>query len=280
MRDSVASLMKRILVPTDFSAVAYNALAYACGLAKATRAEIVLLNCYQLPASYSNILIDLRDILEKDSLDGLNMTLNQISREEPCQGVTITPQSYYGFLVEGVNEVAAQFDIDLVIMGTTGANTLIRRFFGSNTSQVLKRIDRPVLAVPANVKWRGWENTVFATDFVKNHSAQTYQNLMNLASGVPVHLDVLHVITEQENQTNFERYESNFIADTENPQVDFHYIAGNSISEGILSYIESHPCNLLVMLRREHSLMEQIFNRSSTRSMSLLSPKPLLLLRE
>ena len=41
--------MKKIVVPTDFSDVAQNALIYALELAKAFGAELLLVHTYELP---------------------------------------------------------------------------------------------------------------------------------------------------------------------------------------------------------------------------------------
>src|SRR5262245_789811 len=46
--------MKTIIVPTDFSPVASNALHYALEMARAINAGIILLNTYQVPVSYSD----------------------------------------------------------------------------------------------------------------------------------------------------------------------------------------------------------------------------------
>jgi Universal stress protein family. len=46
--------MKTIIVPTDFSPVAANALKYAIDMANDIGAQIILLNTYQVPVSYSD----------------------------------------------------------------------------------------------------------------------------------------------------------------------------------------------------------------------------------
>ena len=47
--------MKLLIVPTDFSPVADNALKYAMDMALAMNTNIMLVNVYQLPISYSEV---------------------------------------------------------------------------------------------------------------------------------------------------------------------------------------------------------------------------------
>ena len=47
--------MKLIIVPTDFSPLADNALKYAVDLASAMGGSLMMLNVYQLPISFSEV---------------------------------------------------------------------------------------------------------------------------------------------------------------------------------------------------------------------------------
>ena len=47
--------MKLLLVPTDFSPMADNAMKYAMDMAKSTNANLMLVNMYQIPISFSEV---------------------------------------------------------------------------------------------------------------------------------------------------------------------------------------------------------------------------------
>ena len=49
--------MKTILVATDFSPAAFNAVNYAADMAIAIKADLLLLHVYQIPVGYSEIPI-------------------------------------------------------------------------------------------------------------------------------------------------------------------------------------------------------------------------------
>ena len=44
--------MKTIIIPTDFSAIATNAMRYGIDMATAIKGSILLLHVYQVPVSY------------------------------------------------------------------------------------------------------------------------------------------------------------------------------------------------------------------------------------
>ncbi len=56
--------MKTIIIPTDFSPVATNALHYAIDMAKKINASLLLLHVYQVPVSYSDVPIMLVSVEE------------------------------------------------------------------------------------------------------------------------------------------------------------------------------------------------------------------------
>ena len=272
--------MKNILIPVDFSDNAYNALLYGCALAKEINAEIILIHCYQIPLGQGTVMIDFLDILEKDSMQGLNKFLNRVQSETEYFDIEIKTHSYNGFLTEGIDELIIKYEPVMIVMGTTGGSNFSKRFFGSNTSAVIKRVDIPVLAIPSGAKWQGWNHTLLATDFIPVKTGSCYQRLKKLTNGMPVHVEILHVITPEEKQEDFSKLESQMIDSVKTENLEFHYQPGESVVDGILHYTKEHPCDVIVMLKRKHGFLEQLFVESATRKMSLHTKNPILILQE
>jgi Universal stress protein family len=168
----------------------------------------------------------------------------------------------------------------LIVMGTTGGSNFSKRFFGSNTSNLIKRIEIPILAVPSGAKWQGWNHTLLAADFIPIKTGSCYQRLKKLTNGMPVHVEILHVITSQEPLTDYARFESEMIDSVKSENLQFHYQPGESVVDGILHYTKDHPCDVIVMLKRKHGFLEQLFVESATRKMTLHTKNPILILQE
>ena len=57
--------MKTIIIPTDFSPIATNALHFGIDMAKAINASILLLHVYQVPVSFTDtpiVLVSIEDL--------------------------------------------------------------------------------------------------------------------------------------------------------------------------------------------------------------------------
>lgn len=270
--------MKTFVVPTDFSDVAKEALLYACHLAKESDAQLIILNCYRLPSSQSLVMIDLKDILEKDSISGLSNQIALIRERTEFNQIQIITESFYGFLAEGLDYIIKKHTPDLVIMGTTGANSLGNKILGSNTTHVIKKIKTPILVVPEKAEWEKWSNVVIASDFHFNGEVNSIKQVKKIVNGMKVNLDVLHVLDKTHSENNFEKSESQMLSLLEESKVAFYYEPAENITEGIISFIQKHDLDLLVMFKRKHGFLEQLFQQSATKNLALHSTCPVLLL--
>lgn len=126
--------MKKILLPTDFSKNAWNAILYALELFKEEKCTFYLLNAYT-PAFYrldymlgGPMASAIPDIGVDISLNGLESTSERIKNDHYNPRHTLEILSAFNTLPDEVNEVCQDRDIDLVVMGTQGA-TGAKEFF-------------------------------------------------------------------------------------------------------------------------------------------------------
>ena len=93
-------------------------------------------------------------------------------------------------------KVALRDKVDFIIMGTQGENTVLDRFLGSTTADVLKFAECPVLIIPEKAKFR--EEIIFtkgATEAI-NLVASTYgKKYINKGDEI--------LITELEHHSNY-----------------------------------------------------------------------------
>ena len=147
--------MKKILVPTDFSENAQQALDVAVQIAKKIDAEIVLLHVNEqigaaLPVSEYYYTYD-RSIEEKY----LNMVHENLEKMLGDVAARLEAHNIRTAVIGGpfstiVEDVAQTEGIDLIIMGTKGASGLKEFFVGSNTEKVVRTAKCPVLTVHDN----------------------------------------------------------------------------------------------------------------------------------
>ncbi|NNF81705.1 MAG: universal stress protein, partial [Flavobacteriaceae bacterium] len=145
---------KRILLPTDFSENAWNAIDYAVNLFKDEDCIFYLLNTYT-PVIYhvEYVLVNpaqfgMGDPIRENSERCLHSIRDRILKENKNPRHKIECISAFNTLIPEILEVVNQKSIDLVVMGTKGATGTKEVLFGSNTVHVFKGVNCPVMAIP------------------------------------------------------------------------------------------------------------------------------------
>jgi nucleotide-binding universal stress UspA family protein len=143
--------LHRILVPLDGSARAEQALPQAVALAKATGAELMLLQVIQLLDDRNEELL-FKDATESQAAFSewqLNAEsyLQQLAQSIQAEGVTCLCNAKRGDVVPTIIETAESEGVDLLVMGTHGRSGLSRWVFGSVTNKVLRGVSCPLLVI-------------------------------------------------------------------------------------------------------------------------------------
>jgi nucleotide-binding universal stress UspA family protein len=140
-------LPKTILVPTDFSECAQEALDYGLKLAARLEANVCIVHAYLLPvAGWEGAWAFPQDVitqLEGAARAKLETTLSKAREQLP----KTTASFYNGDPREGVPKLAADLKADLIVIGTHGRRGLSRAILGSVTESIIRRAPCAVLAV-------------------------------------------------------------------------------------------------------------------------------------
>jgi nucleotide-binding universal stress UspA family protein len=140
-------LPKMVLVPTDFSDCAQEALEYALKLAARLDASVCLVHAYTMPVAVWEgswpFSQDALAQLEVQARAKLESVLSKARETLP----TTTATFYNGDPREGVPKLAAALKADLIVMGNHGRQGLSRALLGSVTETVIRRVPCQVLAV-------------------------------------------------------------------------------------------------------------------------------------
>jgi nucleotide-binding universal stress UspA family protein len=148
---SMAPLVRRILVPTDFSEGAHRALTLAIKFAKLLRAAIDLLHVQAMP-TYTPVpsvpgAVPLPPPVP-EAAEGVRESLAVLAagvRESALECQTGTVEGIPG---DEIVDYATKIGADLIVMGTHGRGGLRRVLLGSVAEKVLRAACCPVLVVP------------------------------------------------------------------------------------------------------------------------------------
>jgi nucleotide-binding universal stress UspA family protein len=145
-REETMNAIRKILVPTDFSAHADEAFRVAHSLARALGADVVLFHVAQPPAVVSEggrLLTD----PNKGSATNLWERFHNIQPPDPKvrveHEVIVANRPSASHVLEILNKLGC----DLIVMGTHGRSGLRHLLFGSVTEAVVRRARCPVMVV-------------------------------------------------------------------------------------------------------------------------------------
>lgn len=275
--------MKTILMPTDFSAVAKNAMHYAAEVAIAHKAKIILFHVYQLPIVTGEIPVAIPPLEEIES-EGLNALekLKKSLLHKHSEDLNIECKIKPGFITDTICEIAENENADLIVVGMQGAGYITEKIIGSNTTSLIQKSKIPVLAIDTHAHYKSIENILFATDYEELQNKETLAPLLDLTKTFDANLHILHIIKDKEKTQTITQAVEGIKLNRyfENTKHEFHFIESDSVLTGIQNFIKNKPMDIIVMVPRSHSFIDKLINEPNSKQLAFHTHLPLLTIHE
>ncbi|ASS49761.1 MAG: hypothetical protein A3D31_09290 [Candidatus Fluviicola riflensis] len=275
---------KTILVPTDFSESATGAVHYAVELAKKTKAKLVLLHAFFVPelvADVTAVMPSYADInaTSENSLKHLKAEILATHGKE----MKIEAIAVEGGPVEETERYLNEHRVDLVVMGMKGTSYFDERLFGSAATKMMHLANCPVLMVDKDVVFRPIKKIVLASDYARvQYLHDQLAPLVKLTELFNAKVLILNVTPQQYSTLSMDEAIAGVHLDHVLAKVPhtFHQIEHEDIVEGIKAFARDQKADVLVMMPREHSLLERLFREPNTKQMAFHAGLPLLTIHE
>lgn len=278
--------MKNILIPTDFSDNAWNAISYALRLLRQEKCKFYFLHTYSPAfyridyalggASYGGI----PDVGLDISLAGLENTLKNVREQFPNKNHTFEIVSAFNMLTDKINEFSEKKDIDFIVMGTKGATGAKQIFLGSNTVFVLRKAKVPVLVIPESYVFRPIKNILFPSDFLSIYKKEEVYTIIELARMFGADITIFHVWEVQNLTERQEKHKNLLLKQFKNVAFEQVQVKGKNLPEAILEYIDTNEIDLLAMMNRDHSFFERILIKQNIDQIGFHVQIPFLVVRD
>jgi len=274
--------MLSILLPTDFSENAINAIKYALEFFKYQRTTFYFMHVYQNEfydheeLSSREVFNDVLDNIRNESHNNLKELIDTVKKIAPSPRFTYHTISAYNTLIEEANLIADDKNIDLIVMGTKGKSDDRHIAFGSKTFQVLKYVKCPILAIPSNYTNTQPKRILFPTDYMMPYKRRELKLLSILAKSYRSIIDVLHVSTSHRlsiRQEDNKGFIENTLSENE---VNFYQEGSRKIAETVKTYIKEKDIDMITMVNTQHSFLEDMLFPSNIDKVSLGLAIPLL----
>jgi nucleotide-binding universal stress UspA family protein len=273
--------MKKILVATDFSSCAANAMEYAMDLAKLLDWEICVIHAIGVLEgvnnnTYSALYISDYQNHKKEALDAWAATF---SIRDGFKKIPVTTVCEVGSVSSVLGKYIENNPVELLVMGNMGSTGIIG-LFGSNVSAMIEKTKTPILILPLESKFTYTPTLTLATDFSTKLSPEDTTVLGDLAQafGSPT-VTVLNVIEGNDWNTKPEG-EAALRSAIPGVDLDFHYISEGNTIDGIMNFVVSNEIDILCLVKHHHNVVYRLFNRSTVNQVMNRSVKAILVLHE
>lgn len=278
---------KRILIPTDFSKNALNAIHYALGLYAKLKCEFYFLNVFRLDNYTTGTLIIPEpgsaeyEAAKRASEEELTNLLDMLELHHDNPKHSYHTISSFNFLSEAMKLTIASKDIDLVIMGTQGATGAKGIIFGSNTVNAMEHIrECPVMAIPDGLRFTAPKEIVFPTNYKSAFSRKELNYMIEIAKMHNTSIRVLHfakkAVLDEEQETH-KQLLSDILKSVDH---SFHTLTDKDIAQGITSFVESRNSDMIAFINKKHFLFHNIFSRPLVKEIGYDATVPILALNE
>ena len=259
--------LRKILVPTNFSNEANNALDYT-------------INFVNLDQNIEIILLYISDAVigssEQEILLAKVAKMKQDFGRKLRTPLTFTTRT--GNLVETILEVQKEKAVDLIIMGTKGSEK-DDESSRTNTSRLTLEADCPVLVVPENTKEFALKKIALTLGKEIIEDSPKLSVLLDITRRFNAQVHVLtiqgkngHVGYSQADETNeniLEYYLETFYS-------HHQFMDNEDVEKGIFDYVNDKEIEMLVIIPRNHATKSKPSEGRLTNLLALHSDVPLL----
>ncbi|MBF4467187.1 universal stress protein [Flavobacterium sp. LC2016-12] len=273
--------MKRILVPTDFSEHAEDALKVAAQIAQKNDSEIIVLHMLELPHQMNDAILGGASIPETMLfMKKANEMLDNISSRPYLNGIPVTEIVKIDKPIHGITQVSKDYDIDLIIMGSHGSSGIDELLIGSNTEKVVRNSEIPVLVIKKDISDFKVTNIVFASDF-SEETKKPFEKLLNFTKFFESKIHLVTICTPNSFKPThvIEKAMKNFITEFNITNYTTHIYNDTNIEKGIINFANSINADIIGMCTHGRTGFAHFFNGSISEGLVNHAIRPVITLK-
>lgn len=277
-------MKKNILLPTDFSKNAWNAICYAIELYKHDECDFYLLNTFSIRGYTIDAILapgekaydDAKEVSER----GLTKIIDGLQFREDSNKHKFIKVSLYGDLLNNIQTLTEEKDIDFIIMGTKGATGSSEVFFGSNTISVMENAKEcSVLAIPEKAEFNQPDEIVFPTSFKTHYKRRELKRMVEVSRLCKAPIRILHVSEEAFSLNKTQEHNKELIEEyLEEINYSFHSLSNIEVQTAINCFVESRGSGMIAFVNKPQGLFAGLFVRSLVKKVSYHSKVPILVM--
>lgn len=278
--------MEKVLLPTDFSDNAWNAVTYALQLFKDTECTFYLLHVLPptlgsrktLASRTTDEMLSRAEAQAVEKLEELSGKAVSMANKEKHKIETMTR---FDLFTDAVEDVVTDEKIDVVVMGSQGAGGIRGLFLGSNTSDLIGNVKCPILAIPKDLEFQAVDEIGFAIDYEFAYHKKGLSPVFWIAEKFKSGISFYHVMEKKDEWTDEkESIQKEIKTAFEGFDISFFLLTDVPLDVATRLFVESREIDLLCMAAEKRNFMDNLLGKSPVKNMSYHSTTPLLVLHK
>ncbi len=268
----------KLLIPSDLSKNAKNALLYTNSIAKAIKGKLILQNIYTPSMGGAS---PISGIVAEETAIAMNINqkeLNKLRNKYITVASTLIIER--GEPVNKILSAAESNAVDLIVMGTHGASGLAKTLFGSNTAKVVLQSNVPVLAINQNYKYKKVNTIVYASD-LKN-VAKELKCIIPLAKKLNATIEVLNFNFGRTDEKVKKAEVEKKIKGVGYKKIKVVEQKANfeTLIDQIRTYVKKRKPQMLALFPEDRAWYQKVFGNGKTEDLAYKLEIPLLSIRK
>lgn len=270
-----------ILVPIDYSDQSVIALGQAASLSRVFESKIHVLNVISEEFSLAKLFGDIdKGEFDKKAKERLNEFVKEQSEKFD---VELHPIQVHGKIYEQVVNTADVIDAQFIVMGTAGADSLKKKFIGSNALRVVRESHKPVITIKGKHHRKGCQNIILPLDLTKETKekvakavefAKRFGSIIRVVSVLMTNDEfVVNRLTRQLDQVK--KYIEKQGVDC-TAEIVRSTKGGQSLSESVIDYANKSKGDLIMIMTQQEEDFTDYFIGSSAQGVIHESEIPVL----
>jgi len=267
--------MRHILVATNFSKEAENALHYGAALASEHKYKITLFYLKNISIHAQNAQLS-ADNFESNIKFNQKKLADKATEISAKYNIEVVPYYATGDFCEELEYCISGKKIDFVVLGLT-KKTVEQEVLGNTTSKIVHKLKFPTLTIPLGAKYKGISNVILADDMNQKANWNIDKNLFELIKDLRSKIEVFHV-SEKLKATDANGIDNSTVleANSQEDSIMYKSIVSSEVIQSIKEEILLVNADWLIMIPHSYGFWNSLIHRSKTNVMLSNIDIPLL----
>ncbi|WP_452220504.1 universal stress protein [Lacinutrix salivirga] len=272
--------MKNILLLTDFSNNAQNAIQYAMHFFKNEKCTFHVMNVHKIGSFSSSDLMysnkeSLYETITKEPKEKLQVFVDDLKNKFNNSNYTFETHIDFDVFIDAIKQIIKAKNIDFIVMGTNGATGAKEVLLGSNTINVIRKVNCKTLIIPEDYNFEPVKELLLPLEPKDAIAGNAFTQLLKFIKNHQLYLHVLRVNPNKENTTQ----EQDDISNLALLDCKYHVVNEVPIDFALSSYLQTNTIDFIALLVQKEGFFEHFFSNPKTKVTISKISKPILILR-